>query len=54
MGERLKPDASKASMADEVIAGSNPALSARLERDCSEEAPYRGLPTRKRGGALLK
>jgi len=25
-----------------------------LETERSEEAPYRGLPTRKRGGALLK
>jgi len=27
---------------------------AMLEMERSEEAPYRGLPTRKRGGALLK
>ena len=34
--------------------GSNPPLSAMLSTERSEEAPYRGLPTRKRGGALLK
>jgi len=32
----------------------NPSFSARLDTRRQEGAPYRGRPTRKRGGALLK